>query len=240
VRNHFYPRWILANALAESVGLGATLLLGQSANTAIGDTPGAFTIVSAAVVAVLFGIVLEGMVVGWAQGFALRSRLPSLSVRDWTIATAVGAGIAWLLGMVPSTVISLHELGAPAEPAAGAAPPELAPWLQYSLAAGMGLVLGPVLAIAQVRVLKRHTPRPYGWLWANAIAWAVGMPIIFAGMDWVPWNAGRVSIALAILLVCGASGAAVGAIHGRYLQRAVTVPRTPTNAGHKSHESLQS
>ena len=196
MQNQFYFRWILANALAESFGLGATLLLGQGANGAIGDTPGAFTIVSAAVVAVLLGIVLEGVVVGWAQGMALRSRLP-LSVRDWTIATAVGAGIAWLLGMVPSTIIALHELGAPVEPAVAAAPPELAPWLQYSLAAAMGLALGPVLAIAQVQVLKRHIPRPYGWLWANAIAWAVGMPIIFAGMEWVPWNEGRVSITTA-------------------------------------------
>lgn len=231
MQNQFYFRWILANALAESIGLGATLLLGQGANSTIGDAPGAFTIVSAAVVAVLLGIVLEGVVVGCAQGMALRSRLPSFSVRDWTIATAVGAGIAWLLGMVPSTVIALHELGAPVEPAAGAAPPELAPWLQYSLAAAMGLALGPVLAIAQVQVLKRHIPRPYGWLWANAIAWAAGMPIIFAGMEWVPWKGGRVSIALAILLVCGASGAAVGAIHGRYLQRVLSLPQAPSKDG---------
>lgn len=229
MRDRFYARWILANAIAESVGLGATLFLGQFADTLLGDTPGASTIIAAAAAAVLFGIVLEGVLVGAAQGWVLHRFLPSLSIRNWTIATAVGAGIAWLLGMVPSTVIALHEIAAPAESTAGSAPPELASWLQYLAAMAMGLVLGPVLAIAQVRVLKRHALRPYGWLWANAVAWAAGMTIIFVGMDWVPWNAGHELIALAILFVCGASGAAVGAIHGRYLRRALALPQPPTN-----------
>ena len=83
----------------------------------------------------------------------------------------------------------------------------------------MGLVVGPILGSAQWVVLKRHVPRAFRWLGANALAWAVGMPLIFLGMDFVPWAGPVAGIVLSIYLVCGLAGVAVGAIHGWFLER---------------------
>ena len=57
-----------------------------------------------------------------------RQRLASLRRRTWVLATAAGAGLAWLLGMVPSTIMALR----PGD--AGAAPPsEPGALVQYTL-----------------------------------------------------------------------------------------------------------
>lgn len=66
------------------------------------------------------------------------------------------------------------------------------------------------------------------WLWANTAAWAVGMPLIFFGMDHVPWQGPALARALALFGVCAVTGLAVGAIHGRVLVgllREGTAPR---------------
>lgn len=99
-----------------------------------------------------------------------------------------------------------------------APPPEPAPLVQYGLAVLLGLLTGPILGLAQWAVLRRAIAQHAGrWLWANAAAWAVGMPLIFLGMDFVPWDGGRMAMAAAIYAVCAATGVVVGAIHGRVL-----------------------
>ena len=84
--------------------------------------------IATGVAAVALGTLLEGVVVGAAQWRVLREPLPALSRGSWVEATAIGAGLAWLLGMVPSTVISLLVGGAEATDAAvasGTAEPPL-------------------------------------------------------------------------------------------------------------------
>ena len=66
------------------------------------------------------------------------------------------------------------------------------------LAAGMGLVAGLILSAAQWRVLRRHVTRAWQWLPANAIAWAAGMPLIFAGVD-VAQNTGSVLVGVLVM-----------------------------------------
>jgi hypothetical protein len=85
----------------------------------------------------------------------------------------------------------------------------------------LGLVAGPILGSSQALVLRRHTGRAGRWLWANAMAWAVGMPVIFLGMDLVPWSRGGAAVGVAIYAVCGVAGMLVGAIHGRILLRMI-------------------
>jgi hypothetical protein len=215
----FYPRWILANALAEGLGLGATLLLVQIFISPLESwRPGPAAIVFSALLAVMLGIVLEGVLVGRLQGRVLAARTPRIGTGEWTVATALGAGLAWILGMLPSTLIGLFG----AEPAVGSTPalPSSMPlWMLLAIAAAAGGVLGPVLAVAQCGVLRRVVRHPWRWVAANAAAWAVGMAVIFAGMDRVPWGDGLLGVAAGIFLTCALAGAAVGAIHGWVLQR---------------------
>jgi hypothetical protein len=216
----FYRRWILANGASEALGLGTTFAIARAVapwlatrSSGSWETP---LLVAAAAVAT--GTLLEGTVVGIAQGRVLRDALPGVWPRAWVWATMLGAGMAWLLGMVPSTVMGLASEAAPT----GAAEPPAV--LQYGLAVLLGLVAGPVLGCAQWLVLRRQRSRAGLWLWANAVAWAVGMPLIFLGMDLVPWEQGGVAVVVPVYGICGVAGLAVGAIHGRILLRLLSAP----------------
>ena len=208
----FYRQWILANGWAEAVGLGTTFAIGGALAPLLDRNPSILVILAGALAAVLLGTFLEGVLIGVAQAAVIRKRLSDLRPRTWIIATAVGAGLAWLLGMVPSTAMALQSLGSDASP-----PSEPSAMVQYIMAAALGLVAGPILGLAQWTVLRRHVPHAIRWLWANALAWAIGMPLIFLGMDHMPWTARPVVLLVAIYALCGATGLVVGAVHGRVL-----------------------
>jgi hypothetical protein len=204
----FYLRWILANAAGEAVGLGLTALVGIAAVLYAGKGPGVVVTLVLALSAILAGTLIEGAVVGTAQWLVLRRPLPGISWRSWVVATGAGALVAWTLGMVPSTVYSLRadpSGGATAEPSDG---------VVFGLAFLMGLVLGPVLGLSQWLALRRFVARAALWMPANALAWAVGMVVIFVGVDLATsggYGPSTVAI-LGVTLFC--AGAAVGAVHG--------------------------
>jgi hypothetical protein len=208
----FYRRWIIANGWAEAAGLGTTFVLGRALVPWLEHVTGTVAVLLGALAAVLLGTLLEGVLIGVAQEAVLRDRLATLRKGTWVLATATGAACAWILGMIPSTVLALrpHDSAASqvAEPGA---------LVQYALAGALGLIAGPVLGFAQWTVLRRHVTRAARWLWASAAAWAIGMPLIFLGMEYVPWGGPPAATLLAIYGVCGAVGLVVGAIHGRIL-----------------------
>lgn len=206
----FWLRWVLANALSEAIGLGAVLLIGFSLLSRLEQAGGMWPILLAAAAGALLGI-FEGVVVGGAQGTVLRRRLPGLTLRRWITATVIGAVIAWTLGLIPSTAMNLASAGAES------APMEMPEWVTYLLAMGMGLVLGVVLAVAQWPALRPWVRRAWLWLPANAVAWLVGMPIVFLGMGLIPADASLFQAALTVLVATAATGAVVGAIHGLVL-----------------------
>jgi ELWxxDGT repeat protein len=51
--------------------------------------------------------------------------------------------------------------------------------VQYGLAMALGVVAGPILGLAQWTVLRGLVSGAGRWLWANALAWAVGMPVLY-------------------------------------------------------------
>ncbi len=210
----FYLRWIAANSLGEALGLGTTFVLGVAIAPWLGEETSTPAVLAGAAAAIILGTVLEGVVVGFFQAQALHRRLPTLARRPWIVATAIGAGLAWLLGMIPSTIMSLIDRG---ESAATGPPPEPSMLMQLGLAVLLGLVLGPVLAAAQLHVLRAQVSHAGRWIWANALAWALGMPVIFAGMDRLPWESGGPPLYAGLFIVAGLAGAAVGSVHGRVL-----------------------
>jgi hypothetical protein len=120
-------QWVAANAASETVGLGGTLLLGvlllAKAEPVIGPVP-------AAALAVLAGTLLEGSLVGTAQWLVLHHPLRGLRWRAWAVATALGACVAWTLGMIPSTFLITGSGSASGCPAvAGLTPPPVQGWL---------------------------------------------------------------------------------------------------------------
>ena len=222
----FYRRWILANGWAEAVGLGTTFLIGRVLAPQLESASEPMAILGVAMLAVALGTVFEGVLVGAAQERVLRQRVSRLRRWSWTFATAAGAGLAWLLGMVPSTILALTSVES-----TGSAPPEPAPAVRLALAVGLGLIAGPLLGVVQWTVLRHLVTNAGRWLWANALAWSVGMPLIFAGMDVVPWQGRTGVVVLSVYAVCAAAGLATGAIHGRMLVTLLrAAPRTSAPA----------
>jgi hypothetical protein len=217
-------RWVVANAVGESVGLGASALVAVLVMTR--EDPSTAAVLVGAVAVVATGAV-EGLVVGWAQWRVLRRPLPTVPAGAWIAATVAGALVAWTLGMLPMTFLDLGSMG---EAAGGTVEP--ATWLQLVLAAGMGIVLGPVLAIFQWRVLRRHLAGAAWWVPANALAWAAGMPLVFLVAGGVPEGLSTVGVVALVAGTLLATGAVVGAIHGAVLVHLLRRDRdvTPTPA----------
>jgi hypothetical protein len=200
----------LADGVGEALGLGTTALIGAAIVSSLGEGTSAVATLALAALAVLAGTLVEGTVVGTAQWSVLRGPLPEIRWKTWVVATGAGAFLAWLLGMVPSTVLSLGT----GSGGAGAAPVEPSNTVVLGLAFLMGLVLGPVLGFAQWPVLRRFVNHAALWMPANALAWAFGMVVIFAGIDpAISGGFGLLSVAIrGLTLAC--AGAVVGAIHG--------------------------
>lgn len=206
-------RWVAANAIGEALGLSATALASMALFAALSEATGVLVILALAAAAVVAGAIIEGVTVGSAQWLVLRHPLPGLTWPVWAGATAAGAGLAWALGMLPSTIISIgEETGetAATEPSAV---------VVCALAFLMGLVLGPVLGCAQWLVLRRHVPRAGLWMPANAIAWAFGMVMVFAGVSLVADSGVTPATVASLIVILAATGAVVGAIHGLALVR---------------------
>jgi len=205
----FWRWWVAANLIGEVIGLGTVACGGFLMIYLFGEpkSPG-HTLAFAAVVIGLGAV--EGMVVGYAQTRVLRTRLSG--IRSWTVATVIGAVAAWILGMVPSTLMSL------ASPTQSGPPPEISDIVQIMLAIPMGLIAGLILSFPQWRVLRRYVARAGLWLPANALAWAAGMPLIFAAVGASAGGSALFVIAAVLAGIAGA-GAVVGAIHGWFLVR---------------------
>ncbi|MBE0477239.1 MAG: hypothetical protein IBX62_09100 [Coriobacteriia bacterium] len=208
-----WVRWVGANAIGELVGLGGTLALVAGLWGVLDRSPLPVALALALAIAAV-GALVEGVAVGGLQGLVLRLALPALPLPRWVVFTALGAFVAWSLGMLPSTLLAAGGNGAPA---AGAAEPSTV--VQLLLAAGMGAALGPFLGVPQWLVLRRFVPRAGWWIPANSAAWALGMPVVFAAMSFVTPETRPATIAAVLAASLLATGAVVGAVHGAVLVR---------------------
>ena len=208
-RNVLWRRWTAANAFAELVGLGATFATIGLLSSKIDNRQLAGILLSFAI-AVASGAI-EATVVGLAQWWAMHPWFPAIGRLAWWRATLIGALLGYVLGYLPSTLMSMGEAAAQTPMAE---PPQ---WVSLLLAAALGAVAGAVLSFAQWLVLRRKAARAGLWIPANMLAWAFGMPVIFWGMD----LAFKMTAVWQSVLVIGgallAAGAIVGAIHGRFL-----------------------
>ena len=78
----------------------------------------------------------------------------------------------------------------------------------------MGLVGGAVLSFAQWLVLRKHVQRAGIWIPANMLAWMVGMPLIFWGIDLVQRLDSKPQMVIIMAGVLFVVGLIVGAVHG--------------------------
>jgi hypothetical protein len=96
---------------------------------------------------------------------------------------------------------------------------EPAQWLVLLLAAGLGAVGGAVLSFPQWITMRGRVQGASIWIPANMLAWMVGMPIIFWGIDAIQKLGDLSSVILCMGVILLLTGMVVGAIHGIFLTR---------------------
>lgn len=203
---HLWRDWIAANTVGELLGLGVAALITITVARTQAVPPAAeILIVTAAFLAIG---AYEGAIVGGAQWLVLRRVLPSVGGKQWIGATVVGAIVAWMLGRIPSALADGNG-GAAAEPSLP---------VILVLSAAAGAVLGVILGVAQWVVLRDHVRHAGMWIGANALAWAVGMPLIFLAAGIPSAQTPALAIGALALVAIGVAGAVVGAIEGVFLR----------------------
>lgn len=199
--------WAVATALGELVGFVAPTLAGVGI-AALGLPDPAMA------VGVTLAGSLEGAALGYAQALVLRRHLPAVSGRAWVLASALGAVVAYAIGMLPSSIGDFSRFS-PAQLALGGGT--------------LGAVFLLSMGLPQWLVLRRHLPRAGWWVGANALAWPLGVLVPVVGMMLVPDGAPAPVWAAVGILSGLLMGLVVGAITGAALDR-LRQPRPPAAA----------
>ncbi len=170
------------------------------------DRPGPLGGTGVALAVVVAGGLVEGVALGSAQAWPLGRWLTSLRRGRYVLATVLVAGLGWAAASAPSVLAGDDD---------GGATPPLG--LVLLGAAGLGLVMGPVLGAAQAVALRGAASHPWRWVGANAVAWPGAMCLIFLGasLPEADWPVGAVLLDGA---VTGAvAGTALGLVTGWFL-----------------------
>lgn len=178
--------WTIWVSVAELAAFSVPVVVGAL----LWDAPGAIFL-GAIVVAGAF----EGTVLGLAQALVLRRRIAGLSVRRWVIATAVAAAIAYVLGMLPSSLQDAWQ-GWP-QPVQALSAVVLAAALLSSIGVGQWLVL------------RRHLRRAAAWIAITAGGWAAGLAV-FMGIATPLWRPGQSALVVSAIGVLAGAMMAVG------------------------------
>ncbi len=155
--------------------------------------------------------VLEGLVLGRAQGIVLRQLIPGVTC--WAEATGVAAGLAWLAGMGGSSLVG----------AVGA---------KGLIVAVPGWIIGLLaMGVLQSWRLRSVVPDAKRWIPATTLAWLIGVTIPVVALSVVPNQWPPAVHILVAIPAAVAMGATVGAITGRTLNRFVEQSRSFSPGG---------
>ncbi|HSK28156.1 MAG TPA: hypothetical protein VK894_14700, partial [Jiangellales bacterium] len=149
----------------------------------------------------------------WVMHRLLSAWLPALPRSPFVLATVVVAVSGWVLGSLPSALISAAEAGEAAQ-AGGTVTAEPPLILLAAVFALGGAVAGAAFGGAQAVVLRRHVARPRRWVAANVVAWAIGVTVITVGATVVPAGWPVAGLAAYGAVVGLLAGLVVGAVTG--------------------------
>jgi hypothetical protein len=194
--------WTVATLTGEFIGLALVAATGAAVSLAFGEPAGVMAAMAAA--AMVLAGAIEGSAVGFMQSRVLCRELPALRARAWVRATALGAALAWVLGIAASTYAQ-GGLRSGATPSATAV---------LVVAVAGGLVLGAVLGTAQWWELRKHVRHAGSWIIANAFAWSIGLLVAVAGASSIEGETPLVLTAMIGALTGAVTGILVGALTG--------------------------
>ncbi|CAN5557450.1 hypothetical protein BH09ACT4_BH09ACT4_07780 [soil metagenome] len=188
--------WILACTIAELIGMTAAATAARLGLTLPGQPWTALALV-------VVGGLIEGAALGVLQGSVLSRSMPGLSRARWFLVTTAVAGIGWAAASASGVLSD--------QPSDTSAPPL---WAVLIGAAALGLVMGGLLALAQLGGFRGRVRYPRRWIGISAAAWAPAMAIIFFGATTpdASWGTGSVVVAGAATGIF--AGAVLGTVSG--------------------------
>lgn len=188
--------WILLCAFAECAGVALAALWYGAVAVGFGEPDdivariGVWLLLTAAAVP-------EGLVLGGLQATGLRWFLPELSLRRFVGATIAVGLIGWGIGsFIPLFVF--HE-------PAGADAIEPSLMAVAGFAAVFGSAIGSVFGAFQAWALPVGAASRLRWVAANAVGWALALPLIYMAAQWAADSTG---VAPKVLLWAAGGGAA--------------------------------
>lgn len=166
--------WLWRLGLSEMLGIAAAAAVALAFMAAFGvPTTAAMTV--AFLLCMVAAGALEGALLGALPGAMLQRIFPSFPVGRFTLATVAVAMLGWLVGMMPSTLVS------EAADASAAVEPGLLDVVAVSAIGGAAG--GALIGFAQWLVMKSHVPRAGRWIIATSLGWALALPLdMLAGM----------------------------------------------------------
>ncbi len=187
--------WVLATVAGGLIGMAIVAV--ASTVTSPPETIGAVAFLH------LVGA-LEGMALGFTQWLALRRYIKHIGW--WIGATVIGAIVAWLVGSKVIVVLTLIFFNT-----------VLTDTTRLTLLRAvflLGLWVGGVLGLAQWFVLRAHVRRGVTWVFANALAWGLGLLIALLGATLVKPGEFTAQTALVYIATGATTGVVVGAVTG--------------------------
>ena len=147
--------WFVATVLGGTVGLAVPTLVGLTTFRLAPTLP-----LALAMPLVVMAGVIGGVALGAAQAVVLGREFLGFPRLAWAIASGLGAGLAWTLGMPPLVLYPAWADGS------------------FWLIAPLGVLLCALalagIGIAQWVVLRRHIAHSRSWVVVSALGWIVG------------------------------------------------------------------
>ena len=197
--------WVFAGLVGETICLGAMGIAGAVFSLILANDFNSSSAVIIAFLLIALGV-FKGVVVGFAQGEVLRKILPDLTLRNWIAVTVIGTVAAFILAAFPNFTALLNDRHA-----------ETTKFSVNVTTAVMGFGLGMILGFAQWAVLRRYVKNAGLWIFANGLAWAAGLPLLFSGHEVIQAEFAGWEIVFYIFAPIISAAAVVGAVQGLFL-----------------------
>jgi hypothetical protein len=198
---NLWLNWTIAVSLGELVGFTIPAIAGAIAGWLL------LSEFSLAALLVLAGAG-EGAILATAQALVLRQVIPEFTGGRWILYTAIGAMIAWGLGMSASQLNNLENITL-----------VIIGWI------AIAAVLVCTIGFAQWLVLRDYFYGAGWWIPVNALAWMLGVLVPVSVLSLVPDDMPFAFMGLLAILSGAVMGVIVGTITGWMLARLAKNPR---------------
>lgn len=195
-QSNFYKSWLIFCTVGELFGLSVAVIVFILSTQLLSVEHLGFFSKIEQISLVTLGGGIEGLLLGFFQWKALKTKFTKVPAKEWIWATVKVGMLGWFIGMMFSlwggSMSNSENL-------------VISEKIYFISSIGLGLFLGMVFGYFQWRVLKKYAKNSFLWIPANMIGWAIAMLVIFFFAS-IP-NPDTSAVAIIILAILAGSSA---------------------------------